>query len=311
MIEWLLKDEQKAKVGRPKLADSSVLKKAGISITLCFLTCIVMGFMFVCNVKNLKPKDVLYSITIQKLEASVGTSDTFVVKQKYNSSFDYVIDITPSVKIKKYNGNYKYILYRLDGNDWKKIDEKILDKKEKSIKINVESKENKNVTYKLNLYILNAKTTKSFAPYSWKFVDSKKQEEKHTYKVFTVKGYYSPISLSEKKEAKKNKDKKITITTDKKNSRKFTINVPNGNYKLNVKYTDDEQKEIVLKNEENLKGNSSFEVPNVNKLSKVTIRVWQDSNIGKFKLSNWALKKDKLNNDYIYNTYMLKPDAKY
>ena len=107
MIEWLLKDEQKAKVGRPKLADSSVLKKAGISITLCFLTCIVMGFMFVCNVKNLKPKDVLYSITIQKLEASVGTSDTFVVKQKYNSSFDYVIYITPSGKIKKYNGNYK------------------------------------------------------------------------------------------------------------------------------------------------------------------------------------------------------------
>ena len=311
MIEWLLKDEQKAKVGRPKLADSSVLKKAIISIVLCFLACIVMAFMFVCNIKSLSPKDVLYSVTIQKLEASVGTSDTFIVKEKYNSSFDYVIDITPSSKIKKYKGVYKYVLYKLVGNDWKKVDEKTLDKKEKSIKVKVESKENKNVTYKLNLYILNTKTNESFAPYSWKFVDSKKQEEKHAYKVFTIKGYYSPISLSEKKEAKKNKDKKVTIATDKKNSRKFTISVPGGNYKLNVKYTDDEQKEIVLKNVENLKGNTIFEVPNVNKLSKVTIKVWQDSNIGKLKLSNWSLKKDKLNNDYIYNTYMLKPEAKY
>ena len=83
MIEWLLKDEQKAKVGRPKLADSSVLKKAIISIVLCFLACIVMAFMFVCNIKSLSPKDVLYSVTIQKLEASVGTSDTFIVKEKY------------------------------------------------------------------------------------------------------------------------------------------------------------------------------------------------------------------------------------
>lgn len=311
MIEWLLKDEQKAKVGRPKLADSNILRKAVISIVLSFLVSAIMAFMFVCNIKGLNPKDVLYNFTIQRVTASVGTSDTFIVKEKYNSSFDYVIDITPSNKIKKYNGNYKYVLYRLDGNGWKKVDEKTLDKKEKNIKVKVESKENKNVTYKLNLYILNTKTDKSFAPFSWKFVDSNKQEEKHTYKVFTVKGYYSPISLSEKKEVKKNKSKKVTVVTDKENSRKFTVSVPSGNYKLNVKYTDDEQKEIILKNKENLNGTMSFEVPNVNKLSKVTIKIWQDSNIGKLKLSTWSLKKDKLNNEYIVNTYMLKPEAKY
>lgn len=312
MREWLLKDYEKAKVGRPKLANEEVLRKAYISIILSFIVCVVMIFIFVCNIKGLKPLNVLYKNTIQRLTASSSNTTGFIVKEKYNSSSDYIMELTPSNKIKSYDGKYKYILYKLDKNNWKKIDEKIVDKKDDKIKIKVESLKNTNATYKVSLYILDSKKiTRSFEPFSWKYVDSKKDSEKHAYKVFTVKGFYSPVPNDEIKEAKKSKDNKIIVYTNKDDSRKFYVNVPNGTYKINVKYTDDEEKEILLKKDENMTGITSFIVPSTNKLSKVTIKIWQDSNIEKLKLSNWTLKKDKQNNDYITNTYLLKPSAKY
>ena len=312
MREWLLKDYEKAKVGRPKLASDDVLRKAEISIVLSFIVCVVMIFIFICNIKGLKPLNVLYKNTIQRLTATSSNTTGFIVKEKYDSSNDYILELTPSNKIKSYGGKYKYILYKLDKDNWKKIDEKIVDKKVNKIKIKVESLKNTNATYKVSVYILDSKKiTRSFEPFSWKFVDSKKDSEKQAYKVFTVKGFYSPISNDEIKEAKKEAKNKITVYTNKEDSRKFFISVPKGIYKVNVKYTDDEEKEILLKKDENLTGTSSFIVPSTNKLSKVTIKIWQDSNIDKLKLSNWSLKKDKQNNDYITNTYMLKPNSKY
>ena len=312
MREWLLKDYEKAKVGRPKLASDDVLRKAEISIVLSFIVCVVMIFIFICNIKGLKPLNVLYKNTIQRLTATSSNTTGFIVKEKYDSSNDYILELTPSNKIKSYGGKYKYILYKLDKDNWKKIDEKIVDKKVNKIKIKVESLKNTNATYKVSVYILDSKKiTRSFEPFSWKFVDSKKDSEKQAYKVFTVKGFYSPISNDEIKEAKKEAKNKITVYTNKEDSRKFYISVPKGTYKINIKYTDDEGKEILLKKDENLTGTTSFIVPSTNKLSKVTIKIWQDSNIDKLKLSNWSLKKDKQNNDYITNTYMLKPSSKY
>ena len=312
MREWLLKDHEKAKVGRPKLASDDVLRKAEISIVLSFIVCVVMIFIFICNIKGLKPLNVLYKNTIQRLTATSSNTTGFIVKEKYDSSNDYIMELTPSNKIKSYGGKYKYILYKLDKDNWKKIDEKIVDKKVNKIKIKVESLKNTNATYKVSVYILDSKKiTRSFEPFSWKFVDSKKDSEKQAYKVFTVKGFYSPITNDEIKEAKKEAKNKITVYTNKEDSRKFYISVPKGTYKINIKYTDDEGKEILLKKDENLTGTTSFIVPSTNKLSKVTIKIWQDSNIDKLKLSNWSLKKDKQNNDYITNTYMLKPSSKY
>lgn len=303
--EWLLKDE-KAKVGRPKLADDEVLKKAKISIIVSVLVCSVMMFMFVCSVKNVSPLNYAYSLTFEKLGATMNNKDGFITTEKYNKESDFIINIKPSKKIKSYQGKYKYVLYKLNGSKWKKIDEKEFNNR--GTKVIVESLKNKNETYKINLYILNAsKINKSFAPYSWKYVDSSKQEEKYTYKVFTVKGYYSPISLDEIKESEKKEKTKITISTKKNSSRTFIVNVPNIEYKLNVSYTDDENKKISLVKEDKLTGKYVIKVPNVNKLSNVVIKVWADD-IQNFKLSNWELKEDSKKQKYITNTYILKPE---
>ena len=111
MREWLLKDYEKSKVGRPKLAREDVLRKAEISIILSFIVCAVMTFIFVCDIKGLKPLNVLYKTTIQRLTASSSNTTGFIVREKYNSSNDYIMELTPSNKIKSYEGKYKYILY--------------------------------------------------------------------------------------------------------------------------------------------------------------------------------------------------------
>lgn len=306
--DWLLKDE-KSKVGRPKLANDEVLKKAKISIVLSIIVCFVMSFMFVCEVKNVSPGKYAYSLTFAKLGATINNKDGFIVKEKYNKNSDYVIDIKPSKKVKSYQGRYKYILYKLNGSKWKKIDEKEFNNK--GTKVIVESLKNKNETYKISLYIINgSKVSKSFEPFSWEFVDSSKQEEKYAYKVFTVKGYYSPISLDETKESKTKEKTKVTISTTKNNARTFTINVPKEEYKLNVSYTDDVDKKIVLVNEKKLTGKYEFKIPNVNKVSNVTVKVYLNEEEN-FKLSNWKVKEDSKKQKYITNTYMLKPEKTY
>lgn len=308
MKEWLLKEE-KAKVGRPKLADNSILNKAKASIAISSLTCIFMIFMFICIIKQISPLEYAYSLTLEKLVGTPKYFNNFVLEEKYDSNNDYIMILKPSDKVKTYQGNYKYVLYKLDGSNWKEVDEKQLDKKVKNIKIKINSKRNQNETYKINLYLLNAsKIDKSFAPYGWTFVDSSKQDEKYAYKVFTVKGYYSPILKDEVKEANKKNKTKVTVLTSKENPREFIINVPDTSYNINVSYTDEQGKKITLKKENNLSGKVKFNVPNVKKISNVTIKVWVDD-AEKYKLSNWEIKKDKSGNDYITNTYLLKPEV--
>lgn len=310
--EWLLKDE-KAKVGRPKLASDETLIKAKISILTSLIICFCMGFVFISKFKGVSPAEFAYSLTISKLNGSVVKSTTgFTVKESYDKNSDYVMELTPSDKVKSYQGGYKYILYKLEGSKWIKKDEQIFKKDTKEIKLKVPSEKNKNATYKINLYITNAaKINKSFAPYSWKFVDSSKQEEKYTYKVFTVKGYYSPISAAEIIEAKKNSKTKAVVTTKKGAPREFIINVPEVKYDVEVFYTDESGKKVSACKEKEKTGTIKCKIPNLNRISNVSIKIWIASDIEKYKLSNWKLKtgKDKLK--YITNTYLLKPEKTY
>lgn len=310
--EWLLKDER-AKVGRPKLALDETLRKAKISILSSLIICFCMGFVFVSKCKGVSPVEFAYSLTVTKLNGSVVKSTTgFTVEEGYDKNNDYVMKLIPSEKVKSYQGGYKYVLYKLKGSKWEKKDEQTFKRDTKEIKLNVPSEKNKNSTYKINLYITNAaKIKKSFAPYSWNFVDSSKQEEKYTYKVFTVKGYYSPISSAEIIESKKNSKTKAVVTTKKGAPREFIINVPNVKYDVEVFYTDESGKKVSACKEKEKTGTAKCKIPNSNKLSNVSIKVWIASDIEKYKLSNWKLKtgKDKLK--YITNTYLLKPEKTY
>lgn len=309
--EWLLKDE-KAKVGRPKLANDDILKKAKILIAIGIIISFVMAFIFFCEIKNISPTGYAYSLTVGKLGATINDSNSFIVEEKYDKNNNYVMMLKPSRKIKKYQGGYKYVLHKLKGSKWVKMDEKTFDKATKNISINIESSKNKNETYKVSVYIINAaKIDKSFAPFSWKFVDSSKQEEKYAYKVFTVKGYYSPVSLDEIKEANKKSNTKLTVATSKENPREFIINAPSTKYDIEISYTDENEKKVVLSKEKSIDGEFKIKVPNVNRLSNVVIKAWISNDIEKFKLTNWELKTDKNKTKYITNTYLLKPEASY
>lgn len=310
MKEWLLKEE-KAKVGRPKLADNAILKKAKISIAISSLVCLFMIFMFTCIVKDISPLEFAYSLTLEKLVGTPNYSSGFIVEEKYDSNSNYIITIKPSDTVKSYQGGYKYVLYRLNDSNWEKVEEKAFDEGTEKIEVEIDTKKNQNETYKINLYLVNAaKIKKSFAPYSWKFVDSSKQDEKYTYKIFTVKGYYSPVSKEEEKEANKKIKSKVTVSTSKENPREFTVNVPNVSYDINVSYTDEEGKIITISNEKNLSKTTKYVIPNVNKISSVKIKVWLND-AEKYKLSNWEVKEDKNGNSYITNTYFLKPEENY
>lgn len=310
MKDWLLKEEIKNKVGRPRLATDKVVKKAIISIVFCVLICFVMISCFVCSIKNVSFIDYAYNLTLKKLPANLVKSNTFSVNSYYDDNNNYVMNLKPSNKVKSYSGKYRYVLYKLVGSDWKKQEEKTFEKNTKNISINVESLKNKNQTYKINLYIINAaKINDNFAPFSWTFVDSKDQNKKFASTIFTVKGYYSPISINEIKESK-NKTDKITVETSKNNPRLFTIKTPQLMYDLSITYTDENGKTILLAYDKNVNNSSSYLIPDVNKLTNVTIKILTD-NVSKYKLSNWKLKKDKDGKEYITNSYNLKPYNNY
>ncbi len=303
MKEWLLSDDGKNKVGRPKLADNSILNKARISICVCFLICIILSISFVGVIRKKSPLKLLYSVTFEKIFGTIENKNGFSVNEYYKEN-DYVMEIKPSSMVESYQGDYKYTLYKLANNQWVEEENNIIKKGTKSFKINIKSVCNKNITWKIKLQITNgSKIQKSFAPASWQFMDSEDTSSKYAYKVFTVKGYYSPVSNDELKDAKKN-NKKIIINTKKNDPRTFIINTPI-NVKVKVSYTD-LNKTIKLKDIE-IMDEGKITIPNLSKISNVTFKIYADG-IDHYKLDNWNLSEDKT---YITNTYLLKPEAAY
>lgn len=315
MREWLLKDEKKNKVGRPKLADDTIIKKSVALVFVCLVACFILTFGFICSLKNVSPIDYAHLLITQNLFANVNNKNGFIINEKYDKENNYIMNVKTSKTVDSYSGSYKYVLYKLTGSKWKKVSEKKYPVKTKSFDIKIDSLKNKNQTYKISLYILNAsKIEKSFAPFSWDFSDSSNQSEKHAYKVFTVKGYYSPVPIDEINEIKEKKEV-VNISTDKENPRIIKLSVPNYNYSVKVKYTDETDKEISLLEDEKRGNESIYKIPSVNKSTKVTIKVWIDNiskeKLEKIKLSSWILKTDSKGQNYIETTYILKPEKNY
>lgn len=314
MLDWLLKEEEKAKVGRPKLARVETLRKAEITLIISLVICFSLAFFLFCYIKGEEPLVFAYNITKSKLLASVTNKSGFEVNKKYKND-KYIIDIKPLDVVRSYSGKYKYTLYKLNKNKWKEIETNTYENKKDNFKISIDRKRNKNVTYKIKLELVNsALVTKSYAPTGWTFVDTKKKNDVYAYNIFTVQGYYSPISNDEYKEVKK-KENKVNIYTKAENPREFFIDNKGVKYNISVSYTDLTGKEELLKKESDLTEISSFVVPSMNKITTVKIKIWlpdtEYQDLSKLKLSNWKKKKDKDGKYYIYNSYLLKPDESY
>lgn len=316
MRDWLLKDDTKNKVGRPKLATEKLIFKSKIMIVVSLLLAALLFFSFICDVKNENPVEVIYYDTLVKFFGPIENKNGFSVKEKYDENHDYVMTFKIPSSIRKYNASYKYTTYYLKNNEWVKNSEEVIDTYEDDFKINFTSKRNENVTWKVKLGFVNLTSkTGDFSPGNWKFVQTKNEYSSYTYKEFTVKGYYSPINNSEYKEALKSKNK-VYLTTDKKNPRKFTINMTgNENYSYKVKYTDAKGMQNDLEKKENLSGNTSFNIPNVDRTTKIEVRIWIDGYdkeaLNDVKLFNWNVKTDSYGNNYMVNTYLVKPAAAY
>lgn len=312
MMEKLLKEE-KAKVGRPKLADDSIIKKAKISIAFCLLLCLILLFSFISIINGQTPFKYARELTLKKLFGMNSNPNGFIEKSYYDNSNNYVMEIKIPDKVDRYSGSYRYTTYYLKANSWIKKETVNIEKGTRKIRIKINSSKNKNVTWKIKFQIVNgAEVNESYAPFSWKFVDAKNTSDKYVYKIFTVKGYYSPISLEEIKEANKNKDK-IRVSTTKDNPRNLIVNLPNGNYDLLVKYTDINGKEIILSKDKNISKKIIYNIPNLERSTKVTIRVWSldKKNLEDKILSNWKIMKDKDDNNYATNYYIVKPEKSY
>ena len=313
MKEYLLKEDKKNKVGRPRLADSIVLKKAVYLLIFSFILSFILIFGFICEIKNVNPISYAYSLTFEKLVGNIKGNKNFLVTEDYLQNGNFIMKFKPQEKVLQYQGKYKYVLYKLSDSKFKKVKEETFDIDTKEFSVDIKRSINKNETYKINLYVLNAsKITDSYAPIGFSFSKAKNQNEMYSYKIFTVKGKYSPINNEDLKE---NNVNKISVTTDFLNPRKFNIEVPNYSYNILVKYTDESSKDIILANDKNLNGLSSYVVPCINKVSNVIIKIWPNVNskvkIENIKLSSWNLNQDKNNNYYISNTYLLKPEKAY
>ena len=307
--EWLLKEEKK-KVGRPKLADENVLKKARISIVLSLIFCFALTFTFISNIKGTSPFNLAYHLTLEKLFGAIENKNGFVVKTSYDDNDNYVMEFTIPQSVDKYSGSYKYTLYEMDKNSWKEKETKEIEKGEDYFKVVINSLKNQNKTWKIKLQIKNAsKITKSYAPAGWTFVNAKENENMYAYNIFTVKGYYSPITLGEIKESKKMKNK-ITVETKKEDPRSFILNLLDDDLDVKVSYTDVNSKKINLDADIMVDGAKTYTIPNLNRSTIVTFKVY-GSNVSDLKLSNWKEEVDKNENSYITNTYILKPENAY
>ena len=315
MIERLLKEEEKAKVGRPKLADSNEVRKAKITLFLSLLSCFILGFVLVCIIKNESPIEYGYNLTIGKLTGNVNNKDTLNVKDYYDSNHDYIMDIKIPDSVDRYSGSYKYTIYYLKNNKWVKKETKEFERGKRRIKVKIVSEKNKNITWKIKFQIVNgSKIEKSYAPFLWKYVDAKENVDKYVYKIFTVKGYYSPVNLSEIKEFEKSKNK-IGVYTLKEDARELRVSLPDGKYGIKIKYTDVSGKEVVIADDKEIEKEALYKIPNQERSTKVTIMVENDNNskgnMEKKTLSNWTINKGKNGNYYATNHYILKPESSY
>lgn len=311
MRDWLLKEE-KAKVGRPRLAADDAVKKAKLLITICLMICTIMAFSFISIIKGISPAQYAYRLTFEKLLGTTENPDGFITKDYYDDDYNYVMEIKVPKEVSKYSGYYKYTTYYLKDNGWVKKESNKYPNDTKSFKIKIDSLKNKNVTWKIELQVLNASViNKSYAPSSWTFVDAKKQEDKLAYKVFTVKGYYSPVTTEEINEAGKSPNK-VAVETTRENPRGFILLLPEGTYDVMVKYTDASGKEVLLSKDKGIEKRKVYEVPNLNRSTKVSFKVWpKTGNIKGLGLSNWKVFKDKHNDEYLTNSYVLKPAKSY
>lgn len=311
MREWLLKDEEKNPVGRPKLAREDVLKKAKASIYISIAICIMLSVCFFAEMKDEDPLKFTYHLTFEKLFGAIENKNGFIVKEKYDNESNYVMEVSIPSVIDRYQGSYRYTLYEMDGNSWKEKETKEIEKKAKNFKIKIDSLKNQNKTWKIKLQIINAsKISETYEPAGWSFMDSSKSEDKYAYKIFTVKGYYSPVTKEEIKESINNKDK-ISVSTNKNEPRKFILLLPTNNtYDVKVTYTDVSGKNVILKEDSDVNGNISYTIPNINRASIVTFKV-KGFNTSSLKLSSWKEGTDKSGDKVIKGTYVLKPERAY
>lgn len=309
--DWLLKDDEKNKVGRPKLATQKLINKSRIMVGISLLVACILFFSFLCIIKNENPLAIVYSKTLEKVMGPINKKDSFIVKEYYNNNSDFVMSFHVPSSVRKYDTSYKYTTYYLEKNKWKKHSEKTYDTYADDFKIIFKTKKNKNITWKVKLELVNCdKKVNDYSPYSWKFVNN---EKAYTYKVFTTKGYYSPVSKSETKEQDKDK---VYVYTNKDNPRNIIINMPSDlTYSYKVTYTDNKGTITDLDNNDNVVNSSIITVPNVERTTNVKIKIWidgYDSDMLKdIKLSNWEIKTDSYGNSYITNTYLVKPKTAY
>lgn len=305
MKEWLLKEDAKNKVGRPKLADTDEIKKSKKMILFGLIIVFILGFMFISTMKNIKPYELLYNISLEKIFGKLENKDGFIVNNYYDKNKDYIIDVKVPLSVSKYQGSYKYTLYKLKNDIWVKKEEKTISRTKNEFKIKVLSKRNINTTWKIKLELVNAANVdKSFAPSSYTFVDSK-DAKKYAYNVFTVKGFYSPVNNSDSSL----NDNKISVTTPKNNPRKFIIDLKNNTGNLKVTYTDSTKKINTL-DKLTKKGNIvSFVIPNSNKLTNIKIS-FKTNNDSDIKPNSWV-KETKSDGIYYLGNYNLKPESSY
>ncbi len=121
MKEWLLKEEPKNKVGRPKLANDKVVKKARVLIVISLVICFILSFGFISVLNNVNPFRYAYSLTFEKLFGSLQNQNGFLIKEGYDSQNNYVMEVKPSSQVNSYSGSYKYVLYKLSQSEWKEV----------------------------------------------------------------------------------------------------------------------------------------------------------------------------------------------
>ena len=124
MKEIIKNKEEKNKVGRPRLADDTTVKKSIILVSVCIIVCFIFCFCFTCSLEGVTPSKYLSNLITSKLQGVIGNEDGFYVKESYDSNNDYIIEIKPSDTVKSYSGKYKYVLYELSGQKWKVFEEK-------------------------------------------------------------------------------------------------------------------------------------------------------------------------------------------
>lgn len=313
MREWLLKEE-KAKVGRPKLANEEVIKQSKKMIVASLLICLVMLFSFYSYMVGSTPFKMLYSVSLEKVLGSLENPNGVMVDEYYKDD-NYVMDFKVPDNVKKLGGYYSYTSYYLKNNEWIKYDSKDIMGKN-AFKITFNSLKNTNRTWKIKFQILDGKKyDKSYEPSNWKFESATSPNDGYAYKIFTVKGYYSPVPTDEIKGF--NDQSSIVIETKKKDPRKFYITLNNEySYNINVSYTDDTNKNVILTKKENLYGLTEYKIPNLDKSTNVTFKMYvnnvnDENSLNKIKPSTWKVKKDKNNNYYIVGTYIVKPEKAY